>query len=421
MTEGPDYKFFYDILFFRHGGKTGRQGDIQMHFSEIQQQESQHMMPTYGRFPVALTSGKGAVAVDTEGKEYIDFTSGIGVNSLGYCDDGWVQAVSRQAARLQHISNLYYSDVQTELSARLCELTGYGKVFLCNSGAEANECAIKLARKYSEEKYGRQRTHIVTLKNSFHGRTITTLAATGQEVFHQHFFPFTEGFSYAQANNLDSVKECINETTCALLIELVQGEGGVLPLEKEFVQQLSKLCREQDILLMIDEVQTGVSRTGSLYCFEQYGIRPDVFTSAKGLGGGVPIGACLCTEELGNVLSQGQHGTTFGGNPIASAAALEVLSRVAEEKFLLQVREKGEYLRSKLEAIPGITQVRGMGMMLGAQLEKDNAKEVAGACVQYGLLILTAKNILRLLPPLTISYEEIDRGIAILENVIACG
>lgn len=390
-----------------------------MDFSEIQQQEAQHMMPTYGRFPVALTSGKGAVAMDTEGKEYIDFTSGIGVNSLGYCDDGWVQAVSRQAARLQHISNLYYSDVQTELAGLLCELTGYSKVFLCNSGAEANECAIKLARKYSEEKYGQQRSNIVTLKNSFHGRTITTLAATGQEVFHQYFFPFTQGFSYAEANNLDSVKSCVDEHTCALLIELVQGEGGVLPLEKGFVQQLSLFCKERDILLMVDEVQTGVSRTGSLYCFEQYDVRPDVFTSAKGLGGGVPIGACLCTEELGHVLSQGQHGTTFGGNPIASAAALEVLSRVSGKEFLQQVREKGDYLRAKLEAIPGVTQVRGLGMMLGVQLEKDNAKEVAGACVQHGLLILTAKNVLRLLPPLTISYEEMDKGLAILQKVIA--
>ena len=392
-----------------------------MDSEKVIKRDNEYVLHTYNRNPIALEKGHGLYAEGPEGQKYLDFTSGIGVNSLGYCDDGWVSAVAKQAGAIQHMSNLYYSPVQTSLAAELCRLTGFGRVFFCNSGAEANECAIKLARKYSEDNYGRQRTHIVTLKNSYHGLTITTLAATGQEVFHQHFFPFTEGFSYAQANNLDSVKECINETTCALLIELVQGEGGVLPLEKEFVQQVSKLCRERDILLMIDEVQTGVSRTGSLYCFEQYGIRPDVFTSAKGLGGGVPIGACLCTEELGNVLSQGQHGTTFGGNPIASAAALEVLSRVTGEEFLCNVRKKGKYLRSKLEAIPGITQVRGMGMMLGAQLEKDNAKEVAGACVQHGLLILTAKNVLRLLPPLTISYEEIDRGIAILENVIACG
>lgn len=377
------------------------------------------MMPTYGRFPVALVSGKGAVATDTEGRQYIDFTSGIGVNSLGYCDDGWVKAVSRQAAALQHISNLYYSDVQTQLAARLCKLTGYSKVFLCNSGAEANECAIKLARKYSVEKYGRQRSSIVTLQNSFHGRTITTLAATGQEVFHNYFFPFTEGFSYARANDMDSVRSCVDDSTCAVFIELIQGEGGVLPMERAFVQQLSQFCKERDILLMIDEVQTGVSRTGSLYCFQQYGVQPDVFTSAKGLGGGVPIGACLCTETLGEVLSQGQHGTTFGGNPIACAAALEVLSRVAEEEFLQQVTQKGDYLKSKLEEIPGITSVRGMGMMLGAELQKDNAKEVAAKCVEHGLLILTAKNFLRLLPPLTITYEEMEKGLQILRDVIA--
>lgn len=390
-----------------------------MNFTELQQQESHSMMPTYGRFPVALVSGKGAVAVDIEGKEYIDFTSGIGVNSLGYCDDGWVSAVSRQAGTLQHISNLYYSDVQTELAARLCELTGYGRVFLCNSGAEANECAIKLARKYSVEKYGKQRSNIVTLVNSFHGRTVTTLAATGQEAYHNYFFPFTQGFSYAQANDMESVAGCVDENTCAVFIELVQGEGGVLPLHQDFITQLAAFCKERDVLLMVDEVQTGVSRTGSLYCFEQYGVRPDVFTSAKGLGGGVPIGACLCTEELGQVLSAGQHGTTFGGNPIASAAALEVLSRVASEEFLQEVRKKGDYLKEKLEAMPGVALVRGKGMMLGVELERDNAREVAGRCVEHGLLILTAKTLLRLLPPLTISFEEIDRGLEILSRVIA--
>lgn len=390
-----------------------------MNFSQLKQQEAQCMMPTYGRFPVALVSGKGSVAIDTEGRRYIDFTSGIGVNCLGYCDDGWVRRVSQQAATLQHISNLYYSDVQTALASRLCELTGYAKVFLCNSGAEANECAIKLARKYSVEKYGRQRSNIVTLQNSFHGRTITTLAATGQEVFHNFFFPFTEGFSYAEANNMDSVKSCVDDSTCGVFIELIQGEGGVLPMEREFVQQLSRFCKERDILLMIDEVQTGVSRTGSLYCFEQYGIQPDVFTSAKGLGGGVPIGACLCTGKLGEVLGQGQHGTTFGGNPIACAAALEVLSRVTSADFLEQVRQKGEYLRNKLAEIPGISLVRGMGLMLGAGLEKDNAKEIAAKCVEHGLLILTAKNLLRLLPPLTITYQEMDQGLQILKDVIA--
>jgi acetylornithine/N-succinyldiaminopimelate aminotransferase len=389
-----------------------------MDFAQIQRAEAESLMPTYGRFPVALTEGKGAVAKDTAGKEYIDFTSGIGVNSLGYCDSGWVAAVSAQAGRLQHISNLYYSDVQTELAQTLCRLTGYDKVFLCNSGAEANECAIKLARKYSVEKYGKQRCNIVTLLNSFHGRTVTTLAATGQEVFHNYFFPFTEGFSYAEANRMESVRERVDDTTCAVMVELIQGEGGVLPLEQAFVEELAAFCRERDILLLVDEVQTGVGRTGSLYCFEQYGIRPDVFTSAKGLGGGVPIGACLCREGLGEVLSAGQHGTTFGGNPIASAAALYVLGRVADPAFLQEVLQKGEYLRQKLLAVPGITAVRGRGMMLGADLETGSAKAVAAACVQNGLLVLTAKEALRFLPPLTITYEELDRGMEILTKTI---
>lgn len=376
-------------------------------------------MPTYGRFPVALIKGKGAVAEDCEGKQYIDFTSGIGVNCLGYCDDGWVAAVSRQAATLQHISNLYYSDVQTELAARLCSLTGYDKVFLCNSGAEANECAIKLARKYSCDKYGPQRTGIVTLVNSFHGRTVTTLAATGQEAFHHHFFPFTEGFSHADADSMDSIRAHTDEHTCAVFIELVQGEGGVRPLSPGFVKELSAFCKERDLLLMVDEVQTGVARTGTLYCYEQYGILPDVITSAKGLGGGVPIGACLCTEALGGVLSSGQHGTTFGGNPIACAAALEVLSRVATPEFLAGVASKGDYLREKLSAMPGVAEVRGRGMMIGLVLEKDNANAVAAACVEKGLLVLTAKTLLRLLPPLNISFAEMERGLEILGNCIA--
>ncbi|HIS67983.1 MAG TPA: aspartate aminotransferase family protein [Candidatus Gallacutalibacter stercoravium] len=390
-----------------------------MNFAQIQQQEHDSMMPTYGRFAAALCEGRGALVKDVEGKEYVDFTSGIGVNSLGYCDEGWVKAVSAQAGKLQHISNLYYSPVQTELAARLCALTGFGKVFLCNSGAEANECAIKLARKYSVEKYGKERTTIVSLLNSFHGRTVTTLAATGQDSFHNYFFPFTEGFRYAKADDMASVQECVDEHTCAVLIELVQGEGGVMPLSRAFVTQLADFCKQRDILLLVDEVQTGVGRTGSLYCYEQYGIHPDVITSAKGLGGGLPVGACLCTEELGGVMGPGMHGTTFGGNPVVCAGALEVLSRVADEGFLQQVREKGGYLRRKLEAMPNVAQVRGMGMMLGVAPQKGTSKELAAACVQQGLLLLTAKEMLRLLPPLTISYEEIDRGLAILQQVMA--
>lgn len=389
-----------------------------MTFEEIRNDEQQYMMHAYGRFQTALVSGKGAVAKDVDGKEYVDFTSGIGVNCLGYCDDGWVKAVSEQVATLQHISNLYYSPLQTEVSKKLCALTGFDKVFLCNSGAEANECAIKIARKYSFDKYGKGRQKIVTLVNSFHGRTVTTLAATGQDVFHNFFFPFTEGFEYAEANNIDSVKKCIDNEVCAVFIELIQGEGGVMPLDKEFVNEIEKICKEKDILLMIDEVQTGISRTGAFYCYQNYGIQPDVITSAKGLAGGLPMGACLCVEKLADVLGAGTHGTTFGGNPIACAGAKEVLSRVATEEFLKEVNAKGEYIREKLKTMANVSEVRGMGMMIGIVTEKDNAKEIAKKCVENGLLILTAKNLLRLLPPLNITYEEIDRGLNILKKVM---
>ncbi len=389
-----------------------------MTFEEIRNDEQQYMMHAYGRFQTALVSGKGAVAKDVDGKEYVDFTSGIGVNCLGYCDDGWVKAVSEQVATLQHISNLYYSPLQTEVSKKLCALTGFDKVFLCNSGAEANECAIKIARKYSFDKYGKGRQKIITLVNSFHGRTVTTLAATGQDVFHNFFFPFTEGFEYAEANNIDSVKKCIDNEVCAVFIELIQGEGGVMPLDKEFVNEIEKICKEEDILLMIDEVQTGISRTGAFYCYQNYGIQPDVITSAKGLAGGLPMGACLCVEKLADVLGAGTHGTTFGGNPIACAGAKEVLSRVATEDFLKEVNAKGEYIREKLQTMANVSEVRGMGMMIGIVTEKDNAKEIAKKCVENGLLILTAKNLLRLLPPLNITYEEIDRGLNILKKVM---
>lgn len=389
-----------------------------MTFEEIKNDEQQYMMHTYGRFNTALVSGKGAIAKDVNGKEYVDFTSGIGVNCLGYCDDGWTKAVSEQAAAIQHISNLYYSPLQTEVSKKLVELTGFDKVFLCNSGAEANECAIKIARKYSFDKYGEGRQKIVTLKNSFHGRTVTTLAATGQDVFHNFFFPFTEGFDYAEANNTEDLKAHLTNDVCAVFVELVQGEGGVMPLTEEFVSETAKLCAEKDILFMVDEVQTGVSRTGAVYCYQNYGIKPDVITSAKGLGGGLPIGACLCNKKLSEVLSASTHGTTFGGNPIACAAAKEVLSRVTAPEFLAEVREKGDYIKKELAKTGNVKEIRGMGMMIGIVTEKDNAKEIAAKCVENGLLILTAKTLLRLLPPLNITYEEIDRGLAILKKVM---
>lgn len=389
-----------------------------MTLEQIKADESQYLMHTYGRFNVALVKGKGAKAWDESGKEYIDFTSGIGVNCLGYSDDGWVKAVSDQAAALQHISNLYYSPLQTELAKKLCKATGFSKVFFANSGAEANECAIKLARKYSFEKYGKERTEIVTLENSFHGRTVTTLAATGQEVFHNYFFPFTEGFTFAKANDMNSVKEKVNEKTCAVMVELIQGEGGVNPLDKEFVQQLADYCKENDLLLIIDEVQTGIGRTGTLYCYEQFGIKPDIVSSAKGIGGGLPMGACLCSEALANVMTPGTHGTTYGGNPIACAGALEVLSRVNTPEFLKSVQEKGQYIKEKLSAMDGVSQVRGMGMMIGVVLENDNAKEVAAKCVENGLLVLTAKTLIRFLPPLNITEDEINKGLEIFKKCL---
>lgn len=377
------------------------------------------LMPTYGRFPVELDHGRGAVAIDTNGKEYIDFGSGIGVNALGYCDPGWVQAVGKQAARLQHTSNLYDNPVQTAFARELCAAAGMARVFLCNSGAEANECALKLARKYSFDKYGEGRNTVITLENSFHGRTVTTLAATGQAAFHQYFYPFTEGFRYLPANDLAAMEQALDGTVCAVLLECVQGEGGVMPLDPAYLRGVRELCSDRDVLLLIDEVQTGAGRTGRFLACEHADVRPDVVTLAKGLGGGLPIGACLCTEALGSVLSSGTHGSTFGGNPVACAAGRYMLTRLTDPALLAEVEEKGAYLRARLEALPHVTQVRGLGMMLGAVLDGAEAKDVAARCVQAGLLILTAKTLLRLLPPLNITKEEMDQGLERLEAVLS--
>ena len=389
-----------------------------MTLDEIQKQHDAALMPTAGRFPVARASGHGATAIDVEGRAYIDFGSGIGVNALGYCDEGWVRAVQEQAAALQHISNLYYSPVQVQFAAELCAATGMGRVFLCNSGAEANECAIKLARKYSFDKYGKGRSTIVGLENSFHGRTLTTLSATGQDVFHQYFFPFTEGFSFAKAGDLDSLKDKLDGSVCAVLLECVQGEGGVVALDKAYVQAVQALCRERDVLLLVDEVQTGAGRTGTFLACEQLGLQPDVVTMAKGLGGGLPIGACLCTQALGGVMSAGMHGSTFGGNPVACAAGRYMLSRLTQPAFLEEVARKGAAIRQRLAAMPHVREVRGMGMMIGVVLDAGTARAVAEDCLQNGLLILTAKTLLRLLPPLNITREELDKGLSILESVL---
>ncbi len=392
-----------------------------MTYQELKAEENKYVMNTYGRFPIALDHGEGATLWDIEGKKYIDLASGIGVNCMGYNNPAIVDAITNQAHKLTHVSNLFTTEPMVQVAKKLVEKTHLnGKVFFANSGAEANEGAIKLARKYSFDKYGEGRYKIVTLVNSFHGRTVTTLKATGQDRFHNYFFPFTEGFDYAAANDFDSVRHKADEMTCAVMMELVQGEGGVLPLEKEFVQQVEAFCRERDILLIIDEVQTGIGRTGSLFCFQQYGIRPDVVSMAKGLGGGVPIGAVLAAESCSNVLTPGTHATTFGGTPLVCAAANAVLDTVGDGQFLAQVKEKGEYLKSGILSIgsPNILGVRGMGLMLGIIVEDGKHAAYANKLIEKGVLALTAgKNAVRLLPPLTISKEEMDEALTIMKEV----
>lgn len=392
-----------------------------MTYQELKAEENKYVMNTYGRFPIALDHGEGATLWDIEGKKYIDLASGIGVNCMGYNNPAIVDAITNQAHKLTHVSNLFTTEPMVQVAKKLVEKTHLnGKVFFANSGAEANEGAIKLARKYSFDKYGEGRYKIVTLVNSFHGRTVTTLKATGQDRFHNYFFPFTEGFDYAAANDFDSVRHKADEMTCAVMMELVQGEGGVLPLEKEFVQQVEAFCCERDILLIIDEVQTGIGRTGSLFCFQQYGIRPDVVTMAKGLGGGVPIGAVLAAESCSNVLTPGTHATTFGGTPLVCAAANAVLDTVGDGQFLAQVKEKGEYLKNGILSIgsPNILGVRGMGLMLGIIVEDGKHAAYANKLIEKGVLALTAgKNAVRLLPPLTISKEEMDEALTIMKEV----
>ncbi|MBQ7743948.1 MAG: aspartate aminotransferase family protein [Ruminococcus sp.] len=381
------------------------------------EKDLKYIMHTYGRYDVALKSGKGAVAFDENDKCYIDVSSGIGVNSLGYCDEGWVKAVSAQAGTIQHMSNYFYSEQASNLAEKLCKFSGMSKVCFGNSGAEANEIAIKIARKYSFDKYGADRNEIITLRDSFHGRTVTTLSATGQDVFHNYFFPFTDGFKFVVANDIDALKDAVSDKTCAVMFEVIQGEGGVNILDKDYVKQLAEFCAERDILMICDEVQTGIGRTGKFYAFQNFEILPDLVTSAKGLGGGLPIGVCLCADKLKDVMGPSSHGSTFGANPVVCAGANYVVDTVADEKFLSSVEEKGEYLEAKLRQIKEVKNVRRMGLMVGIEID-GNAHDIAAKCVENGLLIITAKNLLRMLPPLTITQAELDEAVQILEKTL---
>ena len=376
--------------------------------------DKQFVAGTYGRFPVELASGKGSVLTATDGKEYIDMGSGIGVTSFGIADDTWLAAVTAQAGKLQHVSNLYYTEPCAKLAKALCEKTGMKKVFFSNSGAESNECAIKVARKYSAEKKGEGCYTIITLENSFHGRTLTTLSATGQDHYHELFQPLTPGFAYVKANNVEALKKLVAEVNPAgILMECVQGEGGVVPLTAEFVQAVAKLAKEQDIPLMIDEVQTGNGRTGKFYAYMHYGIAPDIVSTAKGLGGGLPIGATLLSEKVQNVLGPGDHGSTYGGNPVCCAGALTVVNRM-DEAFLADVQAKSEYVFSQLTGAEGVEAVTGMGLMIGIKTVKS-AKDVVAACMENGVLCLTAKDKVRLLPALNIPMETLKKAVAVIK------
>lgn len=379
---------------------------------DIKQIDKQYIANTYNRADIVIDHANGALLYDTDGREYIDLCGGIAVNIFGYNDEVWKKAVINQLGKVQHTSNLYYTQPQAELAQLLCERTGFKKVFFSNSGAEANECAIKCARKYSSDKYGEGRNIIITLKNSFHGRTITTLSATGQADFHKHFGPFTPGFMHVSASDISELKDALQKEqgVCAVMIELIQGEGGLNVLDIDFVSAVSELCKNKDILLIVDEVQSGNGRTGKLYCYEHYGIMPDIITTAKGLGGGLPIGATLLGEKVKDVLTYGTHGSTFGGNPVAAAGALSIIKRI-DDALLQSVLKKGEYVKSQLK------NVTGLGLMLGVTTKKPVA-EVINECRAKGVIVLSAKDKVRLLPPLNITEAQLEKAISVLKGVI---
>jgi acetylornithine/N-succinyldiaminopimelate aminotransferase len=372
------------------------------------QKTDKYIMQSYGRLPLAIENGN----------QVIDFGSGIGTNSLGFCDSDWVNAVVEQVKTLQHTSNYYYNKPAADFAEKLCEITGYTNMFIGNSGAEANECAIKLARKYSYDKYGMNRNKIITLVNSFHGRTLATLSATGQDEMHKFFFPFVEGFVHVQANNPIDLAEKLSDDVCAVMLEYIQGEGGVIPLEQSFVDMIFMLCKEKDILVIADEVQTGAGRTGKFLAGENFNSKADITTMAKGLFGGLPAGVCLSGEKCSLVLTAGTHGSTYGGNPVVMAGGSVVLDTVSSPDFLNEVIKKGDYIRERLKKLPEVESIDGMGLMLGINLKSKKAVDVMKSALEKKLLVLTAKEKLRLLPPLTISYDELDKGLNILEEIL---
>lgn len=385
---------------------------------DIQKLDQTYVANTYARFPVTIVKGKGSLVWDDAGKEYIDLSTGIAVDIFGVADEQWMVAVTAQLGTLQHISNLFYTGPCAQLAQMLCEKTGMKKVFFGNSGAEANECAIKAARKYAEDKKGKEYCTIITLKNSFHGRTITTLAATGQDVFHHDFTPLTEGFVYAEPNDLADLERLLAENKCAaVMMEVVQGEGGVMPLDEDYVKGAAKLCAEQDVLLICDEVQIGNGRSGMLYGYMNYGVQPDIVSTAKGLAGGLPLGATMLGEKVKDVLDAGSHGSTFGGNPVCCAGAINVLSRL-DEAMLAGVRERSAYIRQELEGAKGIVSVSGLGLMLGIKTEKDAAGIIA-ACREKGVIVIKAKDKLRLLPALNIPMEQLKKAVAVIKECCA--
>ena len=385
---------------------------------ELMALDRQYVLGTYGRNPIAIDHGKGATVYDPEGNEYIDFTSGIGVNSLGYGNEKWAKAIYDQALKLGHMSNLYYTEPCAKLAEQLCTRTGMSAAFFGNSGAEANEGIIKLARKYSFDKYGEGRSTIITMKDSFHGRTLTTLAATGQEHYHELFQPLTPGFVHADVNDIDSVKKLVAEhKVAAIMFECIQGEGGVVDLDPDFIAGIAKIAEEEDILMVVDEVQTGNGRTGKMYSYMHYGICPDIVSTAKGIGGGLPLAACLLSEKLSGVFGHGDNGTTYGANPVCCAGGVSVVSRLTDE-FMEGVEERSRFIRSKLEGAPGVKGVSGKGLILGISTEKP-AGEVVQKCLENGVLCLTAKDKVRLLPALNIPMDVLEKAVAVICDACA--